>query len=44
MGRDENRIVFEDTEKMCETHSGLRESIQKSIEKQALVEILCFAR
>ena len=37
MGRDENRAVFEDTEKLCKANSKLRECIQKSIENQVLI-------
>ena len=37
MGREENIIIFNDTEKLCETNEKLKESIDNSIKKQKLI-------
>ncbi|MBQ9609918.1 MAG: TIGR02452 family protein [Lachnospiraceae bacterium] len=37
MGRKENRLVFEDTERLCRENEDLAESIKNSIKKQRLI-------
>lgn len=37
MGREENVIIFRDTEKFCKNNSRLRESIRNSIQEQKLI-------
>ena len=37
MGREENIIIFNDTEKLCKTNEKLKESIDNSIKKQKLI-------
>ena len=37
MGRDENVIIFRDTEKMCNENSRLKESIRKARDGQKLI-------
>ena len=37
MGRDENRLVFQDTEKMCMTNKTLVEAIKRSNKEQSII-------
>lgn len=37
MGREENVLVFKDTEKLCKTNEKLREAIRKSTENQKII-------
>lgn len=37
MGREENVLVFEDTEKLCKTKDILIEATKNSIEKQKVI-------
>ena len=33
MGREENRLVFEDTERLCRENENLAESVKNSVKK-----------
>ena len=37
MGREENVLVFQDTEKLCKTNSTLKDALNKSIQSQKLI-------
>ena len=37
MGRDENVVVFQDTERLCKTNERLKESVRKATEAQKLI-------
>ena len=37
MGREENAVIFRDTEEMCRTHPRLKETIELSRRNQKLI-------
>ena len=37
MGRDENVVVFKDTERLCKTNERLKNSVRKATESQKLI-------
>lgn len=37
MGRDENRLIFEDTERLCKNNDRLKKSVEEATDKQKLI-------